>query len=85
MVVIENSIDGNLDATNTNSLTIWYMFSYEFLAGQIDDTYPQPNHSITMFQNNQRMKNSPSAKGAKTSSESKDQALLQVKAVGNVW
>ena len=30
------------------------MFSYEFLAGQIDDTYPQPNHSMTMFQNNQR-------------------------------
>ena len=64
------AIGGNPDATNTNSLTIWYMFSYEFLAGQIDDTYPQPNHSITMFQNKQNMKNSPSTKGANASSES---------------
>ena len=49
------AIGGNPDATNTNSLTFWHMFSYEFLAGQLDDTYPQPNHSITMYQNNHRM------------------------------
>ena len=68
------AIGGNPDATNTNSLTFWHMFSYEFLAGQIDDTYPQPTH---LRYNINYLDKRPSA-NANTSGENSGRRLVDL-------